>query len=53
MAKLLYTVGAGAKKQGFLDADIIIGIPLSVTGKNPYFDITEASVYQEARVNIT
>lgn len=36
--RMMYTVGAAAKSQGFLDSDVIIGIPLSVTGKSPYFD---------------
>ncbi len=36
--RMMYTVGAAAKSLGLLDSDIIIGIPLSVTGKNPYFD---------------
>lgn len=36
--RIMYTVGAAAKKLHLLDSDIIIGIPLSVTGKNPYFD---------------
>jgi uncharacterized ferredoxin-like protein len=34
----MYTLGAAAKKLNLLDSDVIIGIPLSVTGKNPYFD---------------
>ena len=36
--RMMYTVGAAAQSLGLLDSDIIIGIPLSVTGKNPYFD---------------
>jgi len=36
--RIMYTVGAGAKAIGTLDADIIIGIPLSAAGKNIYFD---------------
>lgn len=36
--RMMYTVGAAARKLRFLDSDIIIGIPLSVTGKSPYFD---------------
>jgi len=31
-------VGAAAKALRILDADIIIGIPLSTAGKNIYFD---------------
>ena len=36
--RIMYTVGAAAKKLKLLDSDLIMGIPLSVTGKNPYFD---------------
>ncbi len=36
--RMMYTVGAAAKKLNLLDSDLIIGIPLSVKGKNPYFD---------------
>jgi hypothetical protein len=30
------------------DADMVIGIPLSVTGKNPLFDAMETGMYQQA-----
>lgn len=36
--RMMYTIGAAAKSLNLLDADIIIGIPLSTTGKNIYFD---------------
>ena len=36
--RMMYSVGAAAKKLNLLDSDLVIGIPLSVTGKNPYFD---------------
>ena len=36
--RIMYTIGAAAKKSGLLDSDVIIGIPLSVAGKNIYFD---------------
>ena len=36
--RMMYTVGATAKQLHLLDSDIIIGIPLSVAGKSPYFD---------------
>ncbi|HEY83479.1 MAG TPA: hypothetical protein G4O01_09390 [Dehalococcoidia bacterium] len=35
--RLMYSIGAAARKIGLLDADLIIGIPLSATGKNIYF----------------
>ncbi len=36
--RIMYTVGAAAKRLKLLDSDLIIGIPLSATGKSPYFD---------------
>ena len=36
--RMMYTIGAAAKKLELMDADIAIGIPLSVAGKNIYFD---------------
>ncbi len=36
--RMMYTIGLAAKELGLLDSDMIIGIPLSVTGKSPYFD---------------
>ena len=36
--RMMYTIGAAAKALNLLDADIIIGIPLSAAGKNIYFD---------------
>lgn len=36
--RVMYRVGVAAKKMGLIDADIVIGIPLSVTGKSIYFD---------------
>ena len=36
--RIMYTIGAAAKDLNLLDSDLIIGIPLSATGKNPFFD---------------
>jgi uncharacterized ferredoxin-like protein len=36
--RIMYTVGVTAKRMKLLDGDIILGIPLSVSEKNPYFD---------------
>ena len=36
--RIMYTVGAAAKALRLLDADLIIGVPVSATGKNIYFD---------------
>jgi len=34
----MYSIGAAAKDLGLLDSDVIMGIPLAVAGKSPYFD---------------
>jgi len=36
--RLMYSVGVAAKAQNIIEADVIIGIPISATGKNIYFD---------------
>ncbi len=36
--RVMYSVGAAARVSGLLDADVIFGIPLSITGKNIFFD---------------
>ena len=36
--RVMYRAGVVARKIGLMDADIVIGIPLSATGKNIYFD---------------
>jgi len=36
--RMMYTAGIGAARLGWLDADVVIGIPLSTTGKSLYFD---------------
>jgi len=36
--RIMYRAGAVAKKIGLIDADFVMGIPLSVTGKSIYFD---------------
>jgi len=36
--RMMYTLGAAARRLGLLDCDVIIGFPLSVSGKNPFFD---------------
>jgi uncharacterized ferredoxin-like protein len=37
-SRIMYTIGAAARKLKLLNSDVIIGFPLSVTGKSPYFD---------------
>ncbi|GAB5045741.1 ferredoxin domain-containing protein [Thermodesulfovibrio sp. TK110] len=36
--RVMYSVGVAAKKLGIMDAQIILGIPLSIKGKNIFFD---------------
>jgi uncharacterized ferredoxin-like protein len=36
--RLMYTIGAGAMEMKVLDADMIVGLPLSVAAKNIFFD---------------
>lgn len=36
--RIMYRVGAVAREMGLVDADVVMGIPLSITGKSPYFD---------------
>ncbi|MCQ1534945.1 hypothetical protein FTO70_04425 [Methanosarcina sp. KYL-1] len=36
--RVMYTLGAAARVSGLLDADVAFGIPLSVKGKNIFFD---------------
>ena len=36
--RLMYTIGAAARAQGLIEGNLVVGIPLSATGKNIYFD---------------
>jgi uncharacterized ferredoxin-like protein len=36
--RVMYRAGAAARWMGLVDWDLVIGIPLSATGKNPFFD---------------
>jgi uncharacterized ferredoxin-like protein len=36
--RIMYTIGAAARKLKLLKSDVIIGFPLSAMGKSPYFD---------------
>lgn len=36
--RIMYRIGVVAKKMGLLEDDIVLGIPLSATGKSIYFD---------------
>ena len=35
--RMMYSIGAASRKLKLMEADLIVGIPLSVTGKNVYF----------------
>lgn len=37
-SRVMYTVGVAAKSLGLMEADVILGLPLSVKGKNIFFD---------------
>lgn len=36
--RLMYSVGVASKALNIIEADVIVGIPISATGKNIYFD---------------
>ncbi len=36
--RIMYRVGAAARKMGLMEGQIIVGVPVSVTGKSIYFD---------------
>ncbi len=36
--RIMYRAGVVAREQGLIDADFVMGIPLSATGKSIYFD---------------
>lgn len=36
--RIMYRAGVVARKIGLIDADVVMGIPLSVSGKSIYFD---------------
>lgn len=36
--RIMYRAGVVAREMGLIDADFVMGVPLSATGKNIYFD---------------
>ncbi len=36
--RVMYRIGVSARRMGMIDADFVMGIPLSAEGKSPYFD---------------
>ncbi len=47
--RMMFSVGVAARRLGLIDADIVIGIPLAVYGKNPYFDRPPLEKYLEKK----
>ncbi len=39
-SRIMYRIGIAARKLGIIDSDVVMGLPLSATGKSPYFDRT-------------
>jgi uncharacterized ferredoxin-like protein len=37
-SRIMYRAGVVAREMGLIDADFVMGIPISATGKSPYFD---------------
>jgi uncharacterized ferredoxin-like protein len=36
--RIMYRIGTAARKLGLAKSDVVMGIPISATGKSPYFD---------------
>ncbi len=36
--RIMYRAGVAARRIGMMDADVVVGIPISATGKSIYFD---------------
>ena len=34
----MYRIGVAARKMGLIEGELVIGVPISATGKNIYFD---------------
>ncbi len=39
--RIMYRIGTVARKLGYAKSDVVMGIPLASTGKNPFFDRME------------
>ena len=37
-ARIMFSAGLAAKRLGLIDADVALAMPLSISGKSPYFD---------------
>lgn len=47
--RIMFTLGAAARKIGLLECDVVIGIPLSIASKNPYYDRPEAQARERKK----
>ncbi|MCQ8898199.1 MAG: ferredoxin domain-containing protein, partial [Hadesarchaea archaeon] len=36
--RMMFSAGVAARKAGMMEADVVIALPLSATGKSPFFD---------------
>ena len=36
--RIMYRIGVAAKKMGLIEGEVVVGIPISASGKNIYFD---------------
>ncbi|MFO7968095.1 MAG: DUF2148 domain-containing protein [Archaeoglobaceae archaeon] len=45
--RVMYTVGSTAREMGLIEGDVVIGIPLSSSGKNVFFDRLEEEKKKE------
>ena len=36
--RIMYRIGVAAKKMGLIEGEIVVGVPISASGKNIYFD---------------
>lgn len=36
--RVMYRIGVAARQLGMIDSQVVMGVPLSATGKSPYFD---------------
>jgi uncharacterized ferredoxin-like protein len=36
--RIMYRIGVAARKMGLIEGELVIGVPISATGKNIYFD---------------
>ena len=36
--RIMYRIGVAAKKMGLIEGEVVVGVPISASGKNIYFD---------------